>query len=608
MGSPAPGHYDVLRDPDRLAALRRLRDVEPIAEEAFARLARLAARLVRAPMAIVTLVDDTKQFVKSSYGLPEPWASAADLPVDWGFCVATMAGGKPKLIAAVLDDPDFASDPAVEALGAVSVACVPLVDDDERAIGVLSVIDVEPRRWDDEDRELIAFLARSIMNELQLRANLSENQRLLELSAGAAQREALRARQLRGLAETSMMMTTTLSLDERLEIVAERARDLIGAHLLAIRMKVNGGWGEAITCVSLSDQYAEWRKYQAPLTGEGIYAMVAETNRPLRLTQEGLEAQPRWRRFSGEAERHPPLRGLLAAPLVGAEGDNMGVILLSDKYDGEFTPEDEAILVQLSRHTSRAAENSQQYEREHEIAATLQKSFLPNELPEVPGLDLAAAYLPGTQGLAVGGDWYDAVTVGDTSVALVVGDVVGHGVRAAAIMGQLRNALRAYLHEGFRVSGVLERLDRLADSVGAGDFATVAVVELEPATGWTRWSTAGQLPPLVVNADGTSSFLEGPVAPPLGAGLPSVFVESTARIPPGSTLVLYTDGLVESRTQPLDEGMEGLRAAVVDALAGGCEDAAGVVHFLVQRLTGSVRDDDVALLVACMTSQSAGGP
>jgi serine phosphatase RsbU (regulator of sigma subunit) len=596
----APVAVEFLRDAARLAALSRLREIEPAVEESFERLARLAARLFDAPIALVTLVDDARQIVKSSVGLPEPWGSAKELPIEWGFCVPTMTGGKPRLVAAVADEPEFLDDPAVKDLGAVSVACVPLVDDNDLAIGVLSVIDVAPRQWDDEARELITFLGRSIVSELQLRAELAEHQRLVEMTTKAAEREALRARQLRGLADTTVLLTTTISLDERLEIVTERARDLIGAHVVAVWKLVEGSRDDVRTHFALSDKYAEWRGREMTFPSERIYAEVLDTLRPLRLDRDELSADPRWLALNVDTQDHPPLDGLLAAPIVSSAGDARGVILLSDKYVGEFTPEDEAVLVQLARTVSRVSEHSRRFEREHEIAETLQNSFLPDTLPDVLGLDLASAYLPGTVGLAVGGDWYDAVPLNDQAVALVVGDVVGHGVRAAAIMGQLRNALRAYLHEGFRLSGVMDRLDRLADTFGGGDFATVVVAELEPATGWTRWVTAGQMPPLVVEPGGATTFLEGSVAPPLGSGLPSQFVESTVRIAPGSTLLLYSDGLVESRTQPLDEGMERLREAVVDALASGDTSAAAVVDCLVDRLTGPDREDDIALLVARM--------
>jgi serine phosphatase RsbU (regulator of sigma subunit) len=601
-GTSASDLTDVLRNTDRLAALRRLQTYVEASEETFTRLARLAARVFHAPMVLVTLVDGDRQMVKSSFGLPEPWASAVELPTNWGFCVPTLAGGKARMVAAVIDEIDFADDPAVEALGAVSVACVPLLDDAELAIGVLTVIDTEPRSWSDEDRELVTFLARTVISELELRAELAENLRLVELTTQAAEREALRARQLRGLADTTVLLTSTISLEERLEIVTERARDLIGAHVVAVWKLVEGSRDDVRTVFALSDKYAEWRDREMTFPNEEIYAEILDTLQPLRLTREELAADPRWVELNAHPQDHPPLDGLLAAPIVSSGGDARGVILLSDRYEGEFTPEDEAVLVQLARTVSRISEQSRQYEHEHEIATTLQQSFLPHELPEVPGLDLAAAYLPGTVGLAVGGDWYDAVTTGDHSVALVVGDVVGHGVRAAAIMGQLRNALRAYLHEGFRLAGMLERLDRLAESFGAGDFATVAVFELEPRSGWARWASAGQLPPLVVDGDGTAAFQEGLVAPPLGSGLPAEFVESTVQLRPGSTIVLYTDGLVETRTQPIDVGMEGLRRAAVEAIRAGAASAREVVDAVVDRLTGPDREDDVVVLVARVTA------
>jgi serine phosphatase RsbU (regulator of sigma subunit) len=182
-------------------------------------------------------------------------------------------------------------------------------------------------------------------------------------------------------------------------------------------------------------------------------------------------------------------------------------------------------------------------------------------------------------------------------------------------MGQLRNTLRAFLVDGLRPSRVLERLDRMAENFGAGDFATVVLVEVEPKTGFIRWSSAGQLPPLVTGSDGEPRFLEGPVSPPVGSGLPGVHIESTALLEPGSTLVLYTDGLVEKRTEALDRGLERLRTTVRASLSdseGACDDAQSVVDFVTERLIGPDREDDVAVLVACMVPRrprpTAGSP
>jgi PAS domain S-box-containing protein len=177
----------------------------------------------------------------------------------------------------------------------------------------------------------------------------------------ALDREREQGRLLRQVAEAALTIHSAGTLDSVLRVVAEEARRILGAHQAVSILAVGGDWAQAVHTVVLSDKYARWRGYNAPRTGEGIYSLVCQTNRPLRLTQTELEAHPAWRSFGGEAVRHPPLRGLLAAPLVSRGGKNLGVILLSDKEGGEFTDSDEAVLVQLAHIASVALENARLY-------------------------------------------------------------------------------------------------------------------------------------------------------------------------------------------------------------------------------------------------------
>ena len=192
------------------------------------------------------------------------------------------------------------------------------------------------------------------------------------------------------------------------------------------------------------------------------------------------------------------------------------------------------------------------YEREHRVAETLQRSLLPEKLPEIEGVSLAARYLPAGEGAAVGGDWYDAAELPDGRVALVVGDVVGHGLRAAAVMGQLRNAFRAYAISETTPAELIARLNRLVMNSGEGVMATVLYLALDRDSGDVTYTSAGHPPPLVIAPDGTY-FLEGGRSIPVGAADLATFKEEHATIPPDATLLLYTDGLVERRDTPIDE-------------------------------------------------------
>jgi PAS domain S-box-containing protein len=164
--------------------------------------------------------------------------------------------------------------------------------------------------------------------------------------------------QLEGLAQASLAIGQAPSLDRVLQVITENARELIGAHQAITSLTTGEDWAQAIHTVSLSDKYAAWRTYAARTDGTGIYAEVCRTNRPARMTQEEMEAHPLWRGFGTQAEAHPPMRGWLAVPMVGRNGRNLGLIQLSDRYEDEFTAEDEAILLQLSRLAAVAIENA----------------------------------------------------------------------------------------------------------------------------------------------------------------------------------------------------------------------------------------------------------
>jgi PAS domain S-box-containing protein len=233
------------------------------------------------------------------------------------------------------------------------------------------------------------------------------------------------------------------------------------------------------------------------------------------------------------------------------------------------------------------------YEREHRIAETLQRSLLPERLPQIAGLSISARYLPAGQGEAVGGDWYDALELTDGRVAIVVGDVVGHGLRAAAAMGQLRNAFRAYALIESSPADVMARVNRLA-ATGTEDsvLGTVLLLMLDRETGELAYTSAGHPPPLVLGPEGPE-FLEGGRSMPVGAAEAAVFREASAKLAPGSTLLLYTDGLVERRDVMLDDQLD-LLAEVAERVDGSVDDVCNGV--LAGVLGAGAGADDVALI------------
>ncbi|WP_424919003.1 ATP-binding SpoIIE family protein phosphatase [Streptomyces sp. wa1064] len=277
----------------------------------------------------------------------------------------------------------------------------------------------------------------------------------------------------------------------------------------------------------------------------------------------------------------------------GAGGDGKG----GDQGDGRTDGKKEGgVLVYAADVTdhAEAAERLRTSERRHrETAVTLQRSLLPQELEQPDDLRIAATYQPGGTDAAVGGDWYDVITLGAGRTALVIGDVMGRGVRAAAVMGQLRTAVRAYARLDLPPHEVIQLLDVLAAEIDASQIATCVYAVHDPNEGHLVYASAGHLPILVRDEDGTVHRAADPTGPPLGTG-GWVHTSGTIALPPGSTAVLYTDGLVERRSEDIDEGV----ASLARALSGAKGSPQVVCDRLIRSLgVTAEHDDDVAVLV-----------
>jgi anti-sigma regulatory factor (Ser/Thr protein kinase) len=378
---------------------------------------------------------------------------------------------------------------------------------------------------------------------------------------------------LHRLAAASVAMSATLSIPEIIDRVTSHARDIVGAEL-AMAQLVQRTALQPLTAWSPGSAGPD--RLDSLPAACSHRQLVCDTNEPLR-------HQP----------PHEGTPGLLTAPLVGREGHNIGVLQLAGSDHGAFTAEDEAVLVQLARLASIAVENASLFEREQATAQGLQRQLLPQQLPAVDGLQAAARYLAGGEGLEIGGDWYDVVDLGDDRVGLVIGDVMGRGVHAASVMGQLRIALRAYALEGMRPSAALEALQRLVDSLAGDYFVTALSAEWNLATNTLTFANAGHPPPLLRLADGTVRYLRGTQGVPIGVDPSTTYVEHRVDAPPGSAVLLFTDGLVEHRDLPLDATLETLARAAAAAPASA-EATAQHVLDAMPPVTG----DDVALLIA----------
>jgi anti-sigma regulatory factor (Ser/Thr protein kinase) len=279
-------------------------------------------------------------------------------------------------------------------------------------------------------------------------------------------------------------------------------------------------------------------------------------------------------------------------PLI-VEGRAVGVLHVGTLTPREFTNEDAALLQLAAARAAPAIERARLFdalEREHRGAVALQRSLLPDRLPEIAGIDVAARYLPARD--EVGGDWYDVIELPRGSVGVAIGDVAGHGVRAAALMGQLRTGLRAYALDGYGPGEALKRLDHLLQTIRGPGMATAAYAVFAPETGAVRLANAGHPPPVHISASGEASLMAATTAPPLGTLPYPTYEDVEMSLQPGETLLMYTDGLVERRGESLTVGLERLRdAACVSASA----DA--LCQRVVQRLVpGFAAADDVAVV------------
>jgi serine phosphatase RsbU (regulator of sigma subunit) len=286
------------------------------------------------------------------------------------------------------------------------------------------------------------------------------------------------------------------------------------------------------------------------------------------------------------------LEGWLAAPLIGRSGQRLGLIQVADKADGEFTETDESVLFQLAQLASVAIENAERFELEHSVADVLQRALLPRSLPEVKGVEVAARYQAGGAGTDVGGDWYDVVAMGDGRVVLTLGDVMGRGPRAAAIMGQLRTALHAYALHDLPPSVAMRSADLLLQDVAEGDIATAVYMVLDPIIGRVEVVTAGHPAPVVVEPSGRRGLLACDPHTPFGV-LPAPVYNGTADVLlAGTVVLLYTDGLVERREASLDERTTELLASIDP----NEEDLGIMCDRILERMVPDAGDDDIALL------------
>ncbi|MBO1414024.1 SpoIIE family protein phosphatase [Streptomyces sp. FH025] len=509
----------------------------------------------------------------------------------------------------------FADDPvrtaAVREQNVLSFMVVPLIARGS-AVGVAGFYrTLVERPYDAEDLALAG--------ELAVRAAVSIDNALLftrERDAAAARQRALdeawaAQQRLSLLNEASNRIGTTLDLHrtarELVEVVIPRFADFVTVDLREAVLSgeepgpVPAEGPVLMRAVAVGDSTPDADMAgAADRTGETshsaeLYAQSLRTGRSI-LVSEVTETE--LRRIVATPDRVQPsltagVHSYLMVPLVARGHVLGGAEFVRTRNPVPFSPADRSLAEELAARTALAIDNGRLYRRERDTALTLQRSLLPEEIHRTPGLELAYRYLPSSVVSEVGGDWFDVVPLPSGRAALIVGDVMGHGIRAAATMGQLRTVARTLITLDLDPERVLYRLDEATTALGEGQFATCVCVVYDPVGRSCTAACAGHLPPVVADTHGNAHLVDLPPGAPLGVGgVPFESVEFT--LPEEALLTLYTDGLVERRGRDLDEGLRLLCRTVADrgrSLEQTCDA-------VLARLTGRSAEDDIAVIMA----------
>ena len=393
----------------------------------------------------------------------------------------------------------------------------------------------------------------------------------------------LAADRLRDLQSITDAALAYLPLETLLDELLTRVIEILGVDTAAILLLEDDDTTLVPRAAKGLEEEVE-RGVRIPL-GRGFAGRIAATRRPVRIMNVA-EAD-----IVNPVLREKGLHSLLGVPLL-VEGNVVGVLHVGTLRERAFDDDDEQLL-QRAGDRAALAIFSRLTERERGLADALQRSLMPR-LPDLPAVSFAGRYLPAAAA-RLGGDWYDAFLLPDGRLGMAIGDVVGRGFHAAAIMGQLRSGLRAYALDGMSPGEVLERLSRLLRQIEPGRTATLVYLVFDPHGGYLTVAAAGHPPPLIQPTEGEPWFLELPGSVPLGAARHVHYDEQEVDLDPGAAIVLYTDGLVERPGESLDAGLERLAATVRRDYDDLEHLGDALVDVLLPEGPGS---DDAALLVA----------
>jgi PAS domain S-box-containing protein len=471
---------------------------------------------------------------------------------------------------------------ALRDLGLRSSIIVPLIAGGT-TLGAIALVTSESGQiYDEDDLRFAQELARRA-------ATAVENTRLHHAERRAreeAERSAERSARLQAITAGLSRALTATQVGE--VIVAQAVLALRADAAAVYELSDDQTTFELLAALGYPEELRnEWGRFPASMRSPAFDAIHSGE---LVMVGSGEELVARWPHLA-QAQAQTGDQATVAAPLI-QHGRPLGVVYLVFREVRVFGEEDRQFLSTLARQCAQSLERARLYELEHRTAEILQRSLLQERLPEIDGIALTARYLPAGSGAQVGGDWFDVIPLADGRVGLVVGDVEGRGIGAASAMGQLRNVLRAYAVESSSPADVVQRVNHFVTAQEEPHFATLMYLIFDPRSATLRFSSAGHPPPLILRPDGTTEYLEGGRSVPIGAYPDAAYEEEATSLAAGSTLLLYTDGLVERRGSTLTEGFE--------VLARSVAGSPGALSPLMDRVLATVpaeeRSDDIALL------------
>ena len=456
-----------------------------------------------------------------------------------------------------------------------------------------AVIDRNPLRW-------VTFVV-----DLTARQRAERERAELVARERAARAEASGARErLTFLLRAGALVAAAHDQDELLEEVTRLVVPSLADYCVVFLPTEDGELRASALTHTNPDRakaLAALRENPIPATGPLLTQRAYTTGTTLLASDIAKEMQTWTAAFPDMADIAARLQphSALAVPLRAGQ-QTLGVMLFGSASDRpQVASADTEVIEEIARRLAQGLANASTFAREHVIAETLQRSILPDTLPRIPGLDLSVRYLPATEGADVGGDWYDAFRVQDDHVALVIGDVAGHNIGSASMMGQVRSMLRAYAIDNPDPGGVLRQTNTALACLLPDTLASAVFAVLDLATGELVYANAGHPPPILLTGDGQTEYLEDADGIMLGALADAEFTTGIRRLSPGTALLCYTDGLVESRDRDLAKGLtllaETLRRAAPRSAGRLCATAQETL------LGDAARADDVCLLAARLT-------